>query len=105
MYAIIKTGGKQYTVSPGDVIRVERLPGEVGEEVEVKDVLMAGDGTNIKIGKPALTDTTVVAEILKHAKCKKVTVFKMRRRKGYHLKKGHRQQFTDLKIKEIKAEA
>jgi len=102
MYAVIKTGGKQYTVSPGDVISVERLPGEVGEEVEVKDVLMTGDGTNIKIGRPLLTDATVVAEILRHAKSKKVTVFKMKRRKGYHNKRGHRQQFTSLRIKEIK---
>ncbi|MBI5286740.1 MAG: 50S ribosomal protein L21 [Deltaproteobacteria bacterium] len=103
MFAIIRTGGKQYSVSPGDVVRVEKLPGQVGEDIELKDVLMVNDGTNLQAGQPVLADATVVAEIVGHGKAKKVTVFKMKRRKGYHKKQGHRQEFTSLKIKEIKA--
>ncbi|MFH2013045.1 MAG: 50S ribosomal protein L21 [Pseudomonadota bacterium] len=102
MYAVVKTGGKQYKVSEGDLLRVEKLGGEVGDEIELKEVLMVADGDNVDIGTPVLTNACVVGEIVKHGKAKKIIVFKSKRRKGYRKKQGHRQIYTNLKIKEIK---
>ena len=104
MFAIVRTGGKQYRVSPGDKIVVEKLPGEAGESITLSDVLLAGDGSDLK-GTDGLT---VAAEIIAQAKGEKVIVFKKRRRHNYRRKKGHRQQHTILKIVAIgdqKAEA
>lgn len=103
MYAVIKTGGKQQTVSEGDVIRIERLSGDEGSSVEFKDVLMVGTDKEIKVGQPVLSNAVVVGEVLEQDKDKKVIVFKMKRRKGFHKKIGHRQSFTKVRIKEIKA--
>ena len=103
MYAIVKTGGKQYQVSSGDQLRVEKLEGAVGDTVELTDVLMVADGDNIQIGRPVVENAKVVATIAEQGKAKKVIVFKKKRRKGYRLKQGHRQLYTALKIQEISA--
>jgi len=102
MYAVIKTGGKQYRVEEGDTIRVEKLPGEVGGTLEITDVLMVG-GEKVEIGKPVVTGAKVTAEIVAQDKAKKIVVFKMRRRKGYRRKNGHRQPYTELRIKSVEA--
>jgi large subunit ribosomal protein L21 len=101
VYAIIRTGGKQYKVSPGDTIRVEKVPGEAGETVEMKDVLCYAEGENVQAGTPLLSNVKVVGEILGQGRARKVIIFKKKRRKGYSKKTGHRQSFTSLKIKEI----
>ena len=101
MYAVIKTGGKQYRVDPGKEVRVEKLDGELGDTVTFDQVLMASDGENIRVGKPFLEDTKVVGRITQQGKNKKILVFKYKRRKGYRKKMGHRQQFTQIKIDEI----
>jgi len=101
MYAIVRTGGKQYQVAGGDQLRVEKLEGNVGDTVELKDVLMVVDGENVTIGQPIVENAKVVAKIADQGKAKKVIVFKKKRRKGYKLKKGHRQHYTALEIQEI----
>ncbi|MFQ5328844.1 MAG: 50S ribosomal protein L21 [Thermodesulfobacteriota bacterium] len=103
MYAVIKTGGKQYTVSKGDTVRVEKLPGDVGGSLELTDVLAVGSGEDVKIGQPTVEGARVVAEIVAQDKAKKIIVFKKKRRQGYSKKQGHRQSYTALKIKEIQA--
>ncbi len=103
MYAVIKTGGKQYKVSPGDVIRVEKLPGEPGEEIELNEVLLVGEGENLKIGQPLVEGAKVIATILDQGRSKKIIVFKKKRRKNYKKKRGHWQYYTELQIKEIQA--
>ncbi|MDH3330019.1 MAG: 50S ribosomal protein L21 [Desulfobulbaceae bacterium] len=103
MYAIIRTGGKQYQVAAGDTLRVEKLQGEIGDTVELSDVLLVADGEDIKIGQPVVDGAKVVAKIAEQGKAKKVLVFKKKKRKGYQVKRGHRQQFTALKIEEISA--
>ena len=103
MYAVIRTGGKQQTVAEGDVIKVEKLPGDAGSRIEFKDVLMVGSDKEIKVGQPTLVNVKVVGEVVLQGKAKKVIAFKMKRRKGFHKKIGHRQQFTSVRIKEIKA--
>src|SRR4051812_3181530 len=94
MFAVVRTGGKQYRVAPGDKIVVEKLDGNAGDKVTLGDVLLAGDGGNLK----STDGLTVAAEIIAQAKADKVTVFKKRRRHNYRRKKGHRQQHTILKI-------
>ncbi len=101
MYAIIQTGGKQYRVSPGDVLRVEYLPGERGDEVVLDKVLMVTDGQDLKIGQPLVENASVRTQILRQGKAKKIVVFKKKRRKNYRRKQGHRQLFTALQIEEI----
>lgn len=101
MYAIIRTGGKQYQVAPGERLRVEKLAGEVGDTVELADVLLVADGSEIKVGHPVVEGAKVTARIIEQDKAKKVLVFKKKRRKGYRLKKGHRQPYTALEVKEI----
>jgi large subunit ribosomal protein L21 len=103
MYAIIRTGGKQYQVTAGDRVRVEKLEGAVGDTVELDDVLMTADGEAVKIGQPAVEGAKVTAKITEQGKGKKVIIFKKKRRKGYSLKKGHRQLYTALEIQEISA--
>lgn len=101
MYAIVRTGGKQYQVASGDTVRVEKLDGNVGDTVDLDDVLMVVDGEEVKVGKPVLDEAKVVAKIAEQGKSKKVIVFKKKRRKGYRLRKGHRQSYTALQIEEI----
>lgn len=101
VYAIIRTGGKQYRISPGDTIRVEKLPGQTGATVEMKDVLFYADGETALAGQPAVPNVRILGEILAQHRAPKVIVFKKKRRKGYSKKTGHRQSFTTLKIKEI----
>ncbi len=101
MYAIIRTGGKQHKISPGDTIRVEKIDGQAGDAVEMKEVLLYAEGDNVLTGKPLLPNVKVVGEILGQRRAKKIIVFKMKRRKGYQKRQGHRQSFTSLRIKEI----
>jgi large subunit ribosomal protein L21 len=101
MYAVIKTGGKQHKVSVGDVIAIEKINGEKGEEVVFDQVLMVGKEDDIRIGRPVVDGAKVVGEILNQTKGEKLVVFKMKKRKGYHKKTGHRQQLTSMKIREI----
>jgi large subunit ribosomal protein L21 len=101
LFAIVQTGGKQYRVSPGDVLRVEHLPGERGDEVLLEQVLLVADGDAIQVGQPLVAGARVVSEILRQGKAKKIIVFKKKRRKKYRLKQGHRQLYTALEIKEI----
>jgi len=103
MYAIIRTGGKQYQVAAGDKLRVEKLQGDVGDTVELSDILMVVDGEDVKIGQPIIDGAKVVAKITEQGKADKVIVFKKKRRKGYRVKRGHRQPYTALSIEEISA--
>ena len=103
MYAIIKTGGKQYKVAANDVIKVEKIAAQAGETVKLEEVLMvAGDGAP-KVGAPLVAGASVTAEVLEQAKGDKVIVFKKKRRHNYRRKNGHRQNLTVLRIKDIKA--
>jgi large subunit ribosomal protein L21 len=103
MYAIVRTGGKQYQVACGDQVRVEKLEGNVGDSIDLVDVLMVSDGDDVKIGQPVLENAKVTAKIAEQGRDKKIIIFKKKRRKGYRLKKGHRQSYTALKIEEISA--
>ncbi len=100
MYAVIKTGGKQYRVAKGDKIFVEKLPGNVGDAVSFDQVLLVG-GETLKLGKPLVAGAKVEAKILDQDRGKKVIIFKFRRRKNYHRKTGHRQPFTALEITNV----
>lgn len=101
MYAVVETGGKQYRVAPGGVIAVERLPGSVGDVVELSRVLLIGDGEKVKVGSPVVSGATVRATILEEIRGPKITVFKFRRRRKYRRKTGHRQCLTRLRVEEI----
>ena len=103
MYAVIKTGGKQYRVSPGDSIEVEKLPYEVGEQVELDEVLLVVNGSGTQIGRPLVEGAMVKATVTRQAKGRKVIIFKMRSSKRYRRRRGHRQHFTRLRIDEIVA--
>ena len=102
MYAIIATGGKQYKVSEGDVIRVEKLGVEVGSAYTFDQVLMVG-GDEVKVGEPLVAGATVEASVLEDGKEKKIIVYKYKRKTGYHKKQGHRQPYTKVKIEKINA--
>ena len=101
MYAIIRTGGKQYQVAAGDTLRVEKLQGELGDTIELSDVLLVTDGEDVTVGRPVVDGAKVVAKIAEQGKAKKVLVFKKKKRKGYRVTRGHRQLFTALTIEEI----
>ncbi len=103
MYAVIKTGGKQYRVSVGEKIKVELLTVDIGQEIVIDQVLAVGEGEAIKLGAPVLAGAAVKATVLAHGKHDKVRIFKMRRRKHYQKRQGHRQQFTELQIASIAA--
>ncbi len=103
IYAIIETGGKQYRVSAGDTIEVERLPVEAGQTFTFDRVLFCKNESKTTIGSPAIGQAAVLADVVKHIRGVKTVAFKMKRRKGYHHKVGHRQELTVVKIKEIKA--
>jgi large subunit ribosomal protein L21 len=100
--AIIRTGGKQYRVAPGDVLRVEKLAGDVGSKIEFDDVLLVGTGDAVKVGTPVVSGAKVTAEITDHGRGKKLIVYKFRRRKNYRRKQGHRQAYTEIKVTGIK---
>lgn len=103
MYAIIRTGGKQFTVRPGDEIRVERLDAEEGGEVQLDEVLFVGGDGESKVGHPFVEGAKVVADVVSHGLARKILVFKIKRRKKYRRTKGHRQQYTQIRIKSIAA--
>ena len=102
MYAIIATGGKQYKVSEGDVIRVEKLGVEADEKVTFDQVLLVSDA-DVKVGNPTVANASVEATVVSNGKAKKVIVYKYKRKTGYHKKNGHRQAFTQVKIEKINA--
>ena len=101
MYAVIKTGGKQYRVKEGDLVKLELLPGDVGSEIKFTDVLMLADGDKVTVGAPFIAKAAVNAEILEHARHKKVKIIKFRRRKHHMKQMGHRQHYTKVKITAI----
>jgi large subunit ribosomal protein L21 len=103
MYAIVKTGGKQYKVREGDILRVEKLTGEIGSEISFGDVLMFSDGETVTVGQPKVDNAIVSGHIVAQGKSKKIIVFKYKRRKRYRRKQGHRQHFTAVQIDSIKA--
>jgi large subunit ribosomal protein L21 len=103
MYAVIKSGGKQQRVAPGDSLRVEKMPGAVGDVVTFSDVLLTGEGDTVTVGSPKVENTSVSAVITRQDKSKKITVFKYKRRKGFRRKRGHRQAFTQVRIQSIDA--
>ncbi|MDR1647281.1 MAG: 50S ribosomal protein L21 [Zoogloeaceae bacterium] len=103
MYAVIKTGGKQYRVSAGQKLKVEQIPAEVGAEVTLDQVLMVGEGENVKIGAPLVVGAAVKATVVSHGRHDKIKIFKMRRRKHYQKHQGHRQNYTELRIDAIAA--
>ncbi len=101
MYAVIKSGGKQYRVAEGDQIKIEKLDAEVGAEVSFDEVLMVGEGEAVKIGTPTVAGGQVKAEVLAQGRGDKIRIIKHRRRKHYHKEQGHRQYFTEVKITQI----
>jgi large subunit ribosomal protein L21 len=102
MYAVIETGSKQYRVSAGDTLEIERLPVEKGQTYTFDRVLMVSNEEKLSVGSPLVAQATVVADVVDHIRGEKKVAFKMKRRKGYHRKVGHRQELTVVKIKEIK---
>ncbi|CAG0982964.1 50S ribosomal protein L21 [Rhodocyclaceae bacterium] len=103
MYAVIKTGGKQYRVAAGEKIKVEQIPAEVGAEITLDQVLMVGEGESIKVGSPLVAGAKVTAKVLAQGRHDKVKIFKMRRRKHYQKHQGHRQNYTEIQIGTISA--
>src|SRR5512140_1636145 len=101
MYAVIKTGGKQYRVAAGEKIKVEQIPAEVGAEITLDQVLMVGEGESVKVGAPIVAGAKVTAKVIAQGRHPKVNIFKMRRRKHYQKHQGHRQNFTEIQIGEI----
>ena len=101
MYAVVKTGGKQYKVAPGEKLKVEQIPADVGAEVILDQVLMVGDGEAIRVGQPTVSGATVKATVVAHGRGEKIRIFKMRRRKHYQKHQGHRQNYTELRIESI----
>jgi len=103
MYAVVKTGGKQYRVSAGDKIRIEQIPADVGSAVVLDQVLMVSNGTEVSVGKPLIKGAKVEAKVLAQDRADKVHIFKMRRRKHYQKRQGHRQNYTEIEITGISA--
>jgi large subunit ribosomal protein L21 len=103
MYAVIKTGGKQYRVAAGDTLKVETLAVDVGQQIKLPEVLAVVDGGTLKTGTPLIPGAAVVATVLAHGRRDKVTIFKMQRRKHFQKHAGHRQNFTELRIDSIAA--
>ena len=101
MYAVIRSGGKQYRVQSGEQLRVETLPAEVGAAVSFDEVLLVGDGDGVKVGAPFVSGAKVKATVLSHGRGDKVRIFKLRRRKHYQKSQGHRQSYTELRIDDI----
>jgi large subunit ribosomal protein L21 len=103
MYAVIKTGGKQYKVAAGEKIKVEQIAAEVGQEIVIDQVLAVGNGAELKIGAPLVAGASITATVVAHGRHDKVRIFKMRRRKHYKKSQGHRQNFTELEISAVNA--
>ena len=103
MYAVVRTGGKQYRVEPGTSFRVEKLDGAVGDNVELSEVLLVGEPDSAKIGTPLVDGARVVGTITAQARGPKIIIFKMKRRKGYRRKSGHRQSYTEIRVDAIEA--
>ena len=103
MYAVVKTGGKQYKVAAGEKLKVEQIPADVGAEITLDQILMVGEGESVKIGAPLVTGATVKATVLAQGRHDKIKIFKMRRRKHYQKHQGHRQNYTELRIDAINA--
>jgi large subunit ribosomal protein L21 len=101
MYAVIRTGGKQYRVALGDEVKIERLQGEVGDSVTFDQVLLTSDGENVRVGQPYLDNSKVIGRITRQGKNRKIGVFKYKRRKGYRRNLGHRQHFTLVSIEGV----
>jgi large subunit ribosomal protein L21 len=101
MYAVIKSGGKQYRVKPGDTIKVEKLPVEQGSDLKIEDVLLIADGDSIKVGTPLIEGAAVTATVKSHGRGPKIRIMKMKRRKHYRKQMGHRQDYTELAITDI----
>jgi large subunit ribosomal protein L21 len=103
MYAVVRSGGKQYKVSAGDVLRVEKLDAQVGDTITLEDVLMVSDGEKVNVAQSELAKAKVTARVTAQGRHGKIVVFKYKRRKGYRRKQGHRQWFTELAIENIEA--
>ena len=103
MYAVIKTGGKQYRVVVGEKLKVEQIPADVDSQIIIDQVSMVGEGESVKIGTPVVAGATVTATVVSHGRHDKVKIFKMRRRKHYQKHQGHRQNYTELRIEAISA--
>lgn len=101
MYAIVQTGGKQYRVQPGEQVKVEKIPGEPGSQIQLNEVLALSEATGLVVGNPLLENTSVKATILRTDRDRKIVVFKKKRRKAYHKKQGHRQWYTLLRIEDV----
>ena len=101
MYAVVKTGGKQYKVAPSEKLKVEQIPADVGAEVILDQVLLVGEGETVRLGQPTLAGATVKATVVAQGRGEKIRIFKMRRRKHYQKHQGHRQNYTELKIDAI----
>jgi large subunit ribosomal protein L21 len=98
MYAVVKTGGKQYRVAAGEKLKIEQIPADIGAEITLSDVLMVADGENITTGAPLISGASVTARVIAHGRGEKVRIYKMRRRKHYRKSQGHRQNFTEVEI-------
>lgn len=103
MYAVIKTGGKQYKVASGEKLKIEQITANVGQEITLDQVLAVGIGADLKVGTPWVTGASVVATVIAHGRHDKVRIFKMRRRKHYQKRQGHRQNFTEIEIGAVNA--
>ena len=101
MYAVIKTGGKQYQVAVGEKLKIEQIPADVGSTITLSEVLMVADGENVVIGTPVVAGASVTASVVSEGRHKKVRIFKMRRRKHYQKHQGHRQNYTEIQIDAI----
>lgn len=101
MNAVVKTGGKEYRISQGDLIRVEKMEGKVGDQVTMKDILMVSHEGQVQVGNPLLANAVITGEIVQQVKGKKVLIYKMKRRKNYRRTKGHRQTYTYIRVNDI----
>ena len=101
MYAVFRTGGKQFRAEPGKKIRVPTMGVEPGDSITFEDILLASDGKDVQVGEPTVDGAKVKAEVLRHGRDRKIIVFKRKRRKGYRRKQGHRQGFTEIRVDEI----
>ena len=101
MYAVVKTGGKQYKVAAGEKLKIEQIPADVGAQVTLDQVLMVSEGESVRVGQPMVAGASVLATVVAHGRGEKVKIFKMRRRKHYQKHQGHRQNYTELRIDSI----
>jgi large subunit ribosomal protein L21 len=103
MYAVVKTGGKQYRVVSGEKLKIEQIPADIGSEIVLDQVLMVADGDNVSLGNPLVAGAAVNARIIAHGRGEKIRIFKMRRRKHYRKTQGHRQNYTEIEVLGISA--